>query len=281
LQESDQPRRAGRPSLLSEQPPPGDSHSILSKLDDRPAVHGRRRAPVRSRRGRAAGVVALLLVAGGSLFWMATGDDLEAQSTVTVAAPAPQPPSVTASVPVPVPASAPEAHASVAAILEDTPHLPGPAPAAAPAKGNKEDKDELLTLLDAPARPKTAAKQAGKPAREAVQVAQADKPARKDKTPAKEGAAARDKDKARAVAAKKPAAKAAAPVDTDVALLAALLAHTKKAPAPLSSKAARELKRCAALGSAAEVDKCRERLCTGDAKAAPECKPPRVAKASE
>jgi hypothetical protein len=275
LQESDQPRRAGRPSLLSEQPPPGGSHSILSKLDDRPAAGGRRPVPARRPR-RAAGVVALLLAAGGGLAWMAAGSDPETERPLTVAAPAQAtaplavaPPPQPASVPVSVPAPAPESHKSVAAILEDTPHLSEPAPAP-----GKADKDELLTLLDTP--PKTAAKAAAKPERSPVKLAQADKPARKDKPLAKD----KEKEKARA-AAKKPPARAAPPVDTDVALLAALLAHTKKAPAPVSGKAARELKRCAALGSAAEVDQCRARVCGGEAKAAPECKPPRVAKATD
>ena len=279
MQESDLPRRASRPSLLSEQPPPGGSHSILSKLDDRPAAGGRRPVPVRRRSGRAAGVVALLLAAGGGLAWMAAGSGPQTERPLTMAVPAQAmaPPAVApqpASIPVSVPAPAPETHKSVAAILEDTPHLPEPAPR--PAAG-KDDKDELLTLLDNPAAPKAAAKPAAKPAREPARLTQAEKPARKDKVAPKD----KEKEKARAVAARKPPAKAAPPVDTDVALLAALLAHNKKAPAPASGKAARELKRCAALGSAAEVDQCRARVCGGEAKGAPECKPPRVAKATD
>lgn len=286
MQGNDQSRRPGRPSLLPEQPPPDASHSILSKLDGRP--NPTRAAPARPRPGRAAWFALALAVGGGAFAWLTRAPGLAEQAPLPLAvappqhAAAPLAPALAASA-APVsssPAPALDDNVSAAAILQDTPQLPAPAPTSpatgrAPASGAK---DELMTLLDAP--PAAKAEKAAAPRREVVKVARVEKTGRKEKekSAARESAPARDK--ARAVAAKKaPAAKPAAPVDTDVALLAALLAHTKKAPASAGTKAARELKRCAALGSGA-ADKCRERLCAGESKGAPECKAPRVAKAA-
>ena len=82
--------------------------------------------------------------------------------------------------------------------------------------------------------------------------------------------------------AQKPAAQKPAPskkpaVDSDVAILAALLAHTKT---PEAGSPEEIYKRCATNATAAEVQRCRVRVCQGSAKGAAECKSVRISKVS-
>lgn len=272
MQQSDEQRRTSRPSLLSEQPPAGDSQSILSKLDGRGSPANPKRAQRKSARpfGVLAGLAALA-VAGGALTWglQDSGTDRPvlpapvAPAPVAVRAPAPPPPLVLAE----APPAAPEPQVSAATILDEPPAQPKPAP----------DKDELTALLDKPA-------DADKP--KVVKDEEPAKPAaRKKPEPAKvarkEKVAAKDKKTAVATAPKKkPAAKAEPAFDSDAAVLAVLLAHSKAAAAPKPSRTATEYKRCGTLGSVAEADKCRERLCEATSKAKAECKTLRVAKVS-
>jgi hypothetical protein len=155
--------------------------------------------------------------------------------------------------------------------------------AAAADKEHKADKaDKVPTLADADhdAAPRKAAAQKKS---EPVKAARKERGKDKDKDKDKDRERARDKERKTAIAAapkKKPVARAEPKIDNDVALLAALLAHSKASAAPRVSKTASEYKRCGTLGSVADADKCREKLCEGSAKARSECKTLRVAKAS-
>lgn len=318
MQENDQSRRAGRPSLLSEQAPASDSGSILSKLDG--GAGASRSGGASGGVGRMAGIAAAVALTGGAIGWGISSVDTPAPELPPVAAVAPPPqapaapslpPSAAQVVTAPTVAPAGGSDVSAATILDEVPTKaePGAKSLAAalegpPSKHAPGAKDELVALLDkppvapAPAKAQDAparAAQASLPAKhktEPVKLAKSEKPATKSKTEkstSNKDKTARDKlakeksakDKARNVAAEKskPAArKEKAPVDGDVALLAALLAHTKKAPA--HAKPITEYQKCSTLDSVAAADKCRERLCARGAKAPAECKPPRVAKAA-
>ncbi|QBE65953.1 hypothetical protein [Pseudoduganella lutea] len=294
MQESDEQRRTGRPSLLSEGPPPGDDQGILNKLDGRAGPATGARAPRKAgrRTGVIAGLVAVAALGGSALVWSGMEDSgaathvaavpVTASAPALAAAPAPAP-AVAPEVPEPAPAQ----EVSAATILDNVPDAAAPIAAAAAVAGTAAlvadsksapkppvaagEKDELAAFLDKA----DADKARHAPQKAAVKKkADATKVARKDKAPA------RDKKTAVAAASKKkPAAKPEPKVDSDVALLAALLAHSKASPGP-SSKTATEYKRCGTRGSAADADKCRERVCEGSSKAKAECKTLKVAEAA-
>lgn len=307
MQHSDErPPTSGRPSLLSsEQQVDADRHRILGALDDKsgPAsMPGKRKYS-----WLAAGLVAVVAIGAGSAAWLSSEGEKEivlANSAPLPATPAPAAP--LASEPPAMNAEAEEV--STAAILQD---VPGPEPKAGATESNK-GKDELTSLLEkssdeagpltaevlAPkaaaavaqaAPPLEAAKPAAKPA-----VKPAAKPAPKkvvvakaqtEKKPAKAaGQKATQKGSgktavAAAPAKKKPEARKAQQQDTDVTLLAALVAHSKATAPKKPSTAADKLRQCKTLGSVAEAEQCRAKLCTAGAKNEPECKAPRLAKA--
>ena len=75
--------------------------------------------------------------------------------------------------------------------------------------------------------------------------------------------------------------RAVAQTDSDVALLAALVAHSKATQPKRPSGIRAKLLQCKTLGSVAEAEQCRARLCAGSARNSSECKaPPDLAKAS-
>ncbi len=259
-------RRTGstRPSLLSsDQQADTERSSILGNLDSKSGKRSKPKEPARSGKLRwvTAGVT-LAALCGAAVVW-SDYDAGVASVPAVVAAPvkAPHAPPAPAVEVASVPPVEPEV--STAAILEEPPResekslheLLGATPA------SKAAPDELARALEKPERraPKKERKPVAKVAKTKpgpVKVARKDKP--------------------RAVAAapkKKPA-----PVDSDVALLAALVAHAKAKPESQVSKTGAKLKQCAALGSVAEADKCRERLCSGSAKNEAECKGQRVVK---
>jgi hypothetical protein len=165
---------------------------------------------------------------------------------------------------------------STAAILEDTQPA---AQKAAPAADKKPADDELSKLLE----PK-----ADVPAHVAVKAA--------PKKPVLVARAAHAKAAAKphtqtamtmnvepVLAKKKPLAhpKAVVQPDSDVALLAALVAHSKATQPKRPTGIGAKLLQCKTLGSVAEAEQCRARLCSGSAKNDSECKaPPDLAKAS-
>lgn len=304
---------AGRPSLLSTDAAPApEQHSALSQLEGR-AGHARA-TPSAARPGRRRGVrgaVAGVAIAGAAvLAWLVFGTAPEPDPADTQLAAAHVPASRTApaaphaldapaapaaTTPVPLPDGAASGTPSAAAVIqEEQPAAPDLAPAAAKAASeDKNDKQDLASLLDAPA----AATVATATAAAALPAARPEKPAarhedapRKDgarKKPASDKLAHAGKPHASTAAAKaKPSAKApakaapkhAAPaVDSDVALLAALLAHSKT---PESGSAEDIFKRCATNATAAEVQRCRVRVCRSSAKDAAECKSVKVSNIS-
>ena len=279
---------AGRPSLLSaNEAPKQEDRSILSQLDGRSAPARAAPAPARHdhhQRGVRAAVFAIALAGIGTLGWLAFGSVNESADASLAAAQAParlppmaapaQASSVATSAPAPALETIPQAPAAAtiqddltAALDAPNTAQPSPAPAA------KADQHDLASLLDAPAAtPAPALKLAqaapGKAA--GTKKPAADKPARTEKARAP---AAKPK------VAQKPASgkKAAPAVDSDVAILAALLAHTK---APEAGSPEEIYKRCATNATAAEVQRCRVRVCQGSAKGAAECKSVRISKAS-
>ncbi|MES2017626.1 MAG: hypothetical protein V4484_14140 [Pseudomonadota bacterium] len=151
--------------------------------------------------------------------------------------------------PVPPMAAPPAQEVSTAAILEDAPVL---APAAAAVVAAKPDEDELRKFLSSKAPAKVA------PQRMLAKAHRLPAPPRK-----------------------KPVAhpKAVPPQDTDVALLAALVAHAKATQPTRPAGAAARLQQCKTLGSVAEAEQCRARLCAGHASKEDACKAQHLAKA--
>lgn len=281
---------AGRPSLLSaDQAPKQEDRSILSQLDGRAAPVRAAPAPGRrehQQRGVRATVFAIALGGIGTLAWLALGSVNESADASLAAAHAPArvPPLpapaqvVAAATSAPVPALETPTQAPAAASIQDdltaafdVPGTPQPSPAPA----SMTDQHDLATLLDTPAAAPAPALKLAQAAPEKAAVAKkavADKPARADKprAPAKPKLAQKP-------AAKKPAASKKPAVDNDVAILAALLAHTK---APEAGSPEEIYKRCATNATAAEVQRCRVRVCQGSAKGAAECKSVRISKVS-
>jgi hypothetical protein len=288
---------SGRPSLLSaDQAPAQEQHSALSQLEGRPG--NARATPSAARRGRRGvrrAVAGVAIAGAAALAWLAFGTaetapepadvqlaaaHVPASRTVPVAQDAPAAPAApAAATSVPPPGGAASGTPSeVAVIQEEHPAASDPAPAA--AKATRDDKQDLASLLNAPAAATaaTAAAVALPAARPEKPAARHEEASRKDgarKKPASDKLAHAGKSHAPAAAAKakapaKAAPKHAAPaVDSDVALLAALLAHTKT---PESGSAEDIFKRCATNATAAEVQRCRVRVCRSSAKDAAECK---------
>lgn len=151
--------------------------------------------------------------------------------------------------------------------------------AGAPVKAAPVAVPKAKAVKSAPAKP-APVKAAPKPAAVPDENAQASnvqpKPVKKTVV-----AKADPKAKAKSAPAKKKEApsKASAKEDTDVALLAALVAHSKATQPKSASSAAAKLRQCKTLGSVADAEQCRTKLCAGSAKNEAECKPARVAKA--
>lgn len=265
MQHSDErPQSSGRPSLLStEQQAEADRHRILGGLDGKPK--GSTAGAAKSRRGKlnwlAAGATVLALGTGSALWLSAEG---EKEIVLAGTAPLPSAPAPAAALAAePVKLTPEPEEVSSAAILEDAPVV-----ASAPAD------DELSKMLepkaDAPA-----------PARVAVTAAPK-KHVALAKVAAKPHAPTAMAMNVEPVLRKKPPAhsKAVAPEDADVALLAALVAHSKATQAKRPGGAAAKLRQCKTLGSVAEAEQCRARLCAGSAKNESQCKGPNLAKAS-
>ncbi|MEW6761866.1 MAG: hypothetical protein AB1437_13680 [Pseudomonadota bacterium] len=284
---------AGRPSLLSaDQVPKQEDRSILSQLDGRSAPARAAPAPARHdhhQRGVRAAVFAIAIAGIGTLAWLAFGSVNESADASLAAAHAPTrvPPmaapaqAAVAATSAPAPALETTPQAPAAATIQDdltaaldAPNTsqPSPAPAA------KAEQHDLASLLDAPAAaPAPALKlaQAAPSKAAGTKKPTTDKPARTEKARAP---AAKPK-VAQKPAAQKPASgkKSAPAVDSDVAILAALLAHTKT---PEAGSPEEIYKRCATNATAAEVQRCRVRVCRGSAKGAAECKSVRISKVS-
>jgi hypothetical protein len=281
LQHSDQrPPTSGRPSLLSsEQQAEADRHRILGVLDAKPSVTtaGARKA----RSGKFAWLLAgaaVLALGAGSMVWLSA----EGEKEIVLAGTAPLPSAAAPAVALasePVLAEPEEEQVSTAAILEDA---PVPATKEAPVLAGKNAQDELSKLLDpSPAPTKAPAGESAKPAPAPVRAAA--KPPVKKVMVAKPRAERTDMAmNVQPVMSKKvatPAKKTVVQADTDVALLAALVAHSK-VKEPKRSTPAAQLQQCKTLGSVAEADQCRARLCAAAAKNESECKATSLAKAS-
>lgn len=253
-----------RPSLLSaDQSATADAHSILNQLDGKSGAAKPAASP-HTGRWLAGGGVLVAALGGLGLAWIYQAPVRHA-TELRLADAAPPPPQVAAPVSRPAPVVEP---VSAATILDAAPmDVPGAgektlqqALGAVPADGGP--KGELVALLDKPSEAPAVAKAAPKKKAEPV------------KTASKEKKAA-----PKAVAAKsKPVRRTEPAADSDVALLAALLAHSKTTRAHEAEQEA--FRRCAALPSRSEAQRCRTRLCEGSAKGAPECKPIRTAKVS-
>ena len=241
-----------RPSLLSaDQRAAADANSILSQLDGKAGASRGASAPDRSRWWAGLGAVAVAVLGGVALAWFYQAPVRHATETRLAEAAAPV---------VPVAVRAPEPAPVAATIVETAPVIDAPGAGEQSLQqalaGSDTAKDDLVKLLDKPQQPppaKAAPKKKPEPARKAApKLAQAKpKPAKKKTEPA---------------------------VDSDVALLAALLAHSKTTRALEAEQAA--FRRCAALPTRSEAQRCRTRLCEGSAKGAPECKPIRTVKVS-
>lgn len=298
---------SGRPSLLSaDQAPAQQDHSILSQLDGRTAPARRPAAAAQPSHGR--GARAVLLVVGiasiATMGWLALGSVSQSPDATMAATHAPAPvltparsvaamPAAVAAAPVAADAAA-EVPKPAALIRDDLTAAFDPLPpsaeadrkglsdtlALAPSPAATPEKQDLASLLDAPAPAPPAAVKPGKPAPVPADAPPKDKVKNK---PAAERLARADKPRTATAPAKpkapsKPAPKKPAPaVDTDVALLAALLAHTKT---PAAGSAEDIFKRCATNATADEVHRCRVRVCQGSAKGAAECKSVRISKVS-
>ena len=274
MHDSERRPGSGRPSLLSaDHAPAHDDRSVLSQLDGRGAparTAPLRTAPVRHdrQRGLRAAVFGIAFAGIATLAWLAFGS-IEQQPPETRMAAASMPaPAARAAAPVEAPVAAaqiqeePAAPGAGAKDLNDALHAT-PTPVALPAK------TELASLLDAPA-PAAAKAAPTTPRKDSAAKPAANKVARSEK-PRVAAAPAKPKP------VQKAAPKKAAPVDTDVALLAALLAHTKT---PEAGSPEEIYKRCATNATAAEVQRCRVRVCQGSAKGAAECKSVRISKVS-
>jgi len=273
LQHSDErPPTSGRPSLLStDQQAEADRHRILSGLDSKPAATTAGAA--RARRGKltwvAGAAVAVLALGAGSAVWLAS----EGEKEIVLAGTAPLPSTAAPAAALasePVPAAPAADEVSTAAILEDVPAV---ASKEALAAEKKQATDAMNKLLASQPAPRVAAKA---PVKKPVAVAKA-APAKAAPHPQPTAMASNIEP----VIKKKPAAHVkAAPADTDVTLLAALVAHSKATQPKRPTGMAAKLQQCKTLGSVAEADQCRARLCAGGAKTETECKSPSLAKAS-
>jgi outer membrane biosynthesis protein TonB len=249
-----------RPSLFSaDQHAAADANSILRQLDGKAGVAGPTTTPRKTRWLAGGGAIAVAALGGLALAWFYQAPVRHATETRMADASAKLTP-VAVRAPEPAPVAA-------ATILDDAPVIDPPA-LAAPGAGEKSlqqaltatpdpngGKDDLVKLVDTP---------------QEAQVARAAPPAPpKKKSEPKKNSAPK-------VAKAKPVKKSEPAVDSDVALLAALLAHSKTTRAQDAEQAA--FRRCAALPTRAEAQRCRTRLCEGSAKGAPECKPIRTVK---
>lgn len=293
MHDSERRPGAGRPSLLSaDQAPAQEDRSVLSQLDGRAAPA--RTKPARPRaepeprvdkqRGLRAAVFGIAFAGIATLAWLALGSVNETDDATLAAAHLPARATPVAAPPVAEAPIAPAASALDAPAAESTAALIQEEVAAPAAAGGAKDlsdalhaapapKPELASLLDAPAPVVTKA---------APAAPRKDVPAKTSAKPAPDKIARNDKPRAPAAPARpkpvpKSTPKPAAPVDTDVALLAALLAHTK---APEAGSPQEIYKRCATNATAAEVQRCRVRVCQGSAKGAAECKSVRISKVS-
>lgn len=276
MQHSDErPTSSGRPSLLSsEQQAEADRHRILSGLDSKSEADT---GAGKARRGKLRWVVAAVAVSAivaGSAVWLAG----EGEKEIVLAGTAPLPSTAAPAAALasePPPATPQPDEVSTAAILEDAQTS---APKAAPVVDKKPADDELSKLLE----PKVDA-----PAHVAVKAAPK-KPVLVAKAAHAKAAAKPHPQTAMTmniepVLKKKPVAhpKAVVQADSDVALLAALVAHSKATQPKRPTGIGAKLLQCKTLGSVAEAEQCRARLCAGSAKHDSECKaPPDLAKAS-
>ena len=276
----DRPTTSGRPSLLSsEQQAEANRHRILSGLDAKPT--GTTAGAGKARRSKFTWVfvgAAVLALGAGSIVWLTAEGEKEIVLAGTAPLPSTAAPAVALAAEPPTASPQPE-EVSTATILDDTPMVATPAPPAKAATGGPDELTKLLEpggaplVMDKPAaapvrvaqkapvkRPVVAAKAAPKPRVQQTEMAMNVQPVLKKKP---------------AVQTKKPAVQ----TDTDVALLAALVAHSK-AKEPKRSTPAAKLQQCKALGSVAEAEQCRARLCASTAKKEAQCKAPSLAKAS-
>lgn len=166
-------------------------------------------------------------------------------------------------------------------LADAAPYVGAPAKASAPP-APKARPGKPAPAKPAPAKPpavKATPKAPAEPAEE-PQVSNV-KPNQVKKTVvAKADAKAAAKADAKAKAKPAPVKKKEAKVDNDVALLAALVAHSKATQPRHANSAAAKLRQCKTLGSVADAEQCRIKLCAGSAKNEAECKPPKVAKAA-
>ena len=308
MQHNDErPPTSGRPSLLStEQQAASGGPRILGGFESEPAAGGSALRSKRSYAWLAAGVIAIVAIGAGSAGWLSG----EAEKEIVLASSEPLPALAAPGAPLAAelatgaapaqPATNPEAsEVSTAAILQDTPPL-----ASKPAQVPSRAADELTRLLEhpgaAPAVPPLVLERAADQPKAAVaQPAPKTAPktvASAKPTPAKAVATAKPAPKTVARAAQKPSLhplaatpskkkgevhpKASAGMDSDVTLLAALVAHSKALQPKKASAASEKLKQCKALGSVAEAEQCRARLCAGGAKNEAECKAPRMVRAA-
>jgi hypothetical protein len=275
LQHSDErPPTSGRPSLLSiDQQAEADRNRILSSLEGGAGTT----APGKARRGKlpwiAATAVAVLALGAGSAVWLAG----EGEKEIVLAGTAPLPSTAAPAAPlasepaVAVPAAD---EVSTAAILEDVPVVVSKEALAAEKKQATDAMNKLLAPTPAP-------RVAAKPAVKKLPVVAKAAPAHAAPHPAAPAQPTAMASNIAPVITKKGAAHAkATPADTDVALLAALVAHSKATQQKRPTGAAAKLQQCKTLGSVAEAEQCRARLCAGSAKNEAECKAPSLAKAS-
>ena len=269
MQHSDErPQSSARPSLLSsEQQAEADRQRILSGLDGKPEGAGA--AAEQARRAKltwlAAGA-ALVAIVAGSAVWLSGEDEIEIVRAGMAPLPSAAAPAVALASEPPMVA---EAEVVSSAIIVDD------APAIA-AKSDDKAADEAMSKLLAPkaAAPVPVAAKAAPKKRVAVAKAAPVNPVAK-----RRAHTAMAKNFAPTLK-KKPVVhpKAVVQTDSDVALLAALVAHSKATQPKHPVGIAGKLQQCKTLGSVAQAEQCRARLCVGGAKSEAECKAPSLAK---
>jgi hypothetical protein len=257
----DRPQPSGRPSLLTpdQQGEPAQER-ILSGLDGKKM--GAAPFAAKRRSNVAPWLVTgtlVLAVCAGALVWFDEQETFRphvaVQNTPVVQLPPPEP----------VITRTASEEIAAAAILEESFAEDGAT--LAEMEGESDDAPMMAELTArVPARK---AVQAKKKAPRKVAVI---KPAKKE--PPKKLAVAPPKKKVEVQA--KPTVQA----DNDVALLAALVAHSKVPQARKASSAAEKLTKCKTLGSVAEAEECRARLCSGEGGSEAECKAPPLAEGS-
>ena len=262
MQHSDErPQSSARPSLLSaEQQAEADRHRILSGLDGEPEGTGA--GAKQSRRAKltwlAAGVALVAIVAGSAVWLSGEGEKVIVRAGMAPLPSAAAPAVALASEP---PMVAETEEVSSATILDD-------APLVAAKSDTKSSDDELGKLLPPQAAaPVPVAVKAAPKKRVAVAKAAPVKPV------AKRHAHTAMANKVAPALTKKPIVhpKAVVQTDSDVALLAALVAHSKATQPKHPVGIAVKLQQCKALGTVAEGEQCRARLCSGGAKSEAEC----------